>query len=71
MVIVLPYLCKNICVREKTKPDNWDMPFLSHGRCRTCQVWLKYPDDFRCSCCGSKLARRPREWAKRIKYREV
>ena len=55
-------------VREKSKPDDWSMPFLSHGRCRTCGVWLRYSNNIKCVCCGSKLARKPREWAKRSKY---
>jgi len=50
------------------QPDNWKLPFLSHGRCRTCQAWQRFTDGNRCRCCGSMLSRRPREWGKRTKY---
>ena len=46
----MTYKCKGLCSRKvgigKTstdyeQPASWKMPFLTHGRCRTCQAWQK------------------------------
>jgi len=49
-------------------PANYKLPFLSHGRCRTCQAWQNKNKGIRCICCGSLMSFKPREWSKRKKY---
>ena len=75
----MTFICKNICSSKigvgrssgHEKPDNWKIPFLSHGRCRTCQAWQRYDGRNRCLCCGSKLALRPRVQKNKDKFREM
>ena len=75
----MTFICKNACSRKDgigrsyghEKPDNWRMPFLSHGRCRTCQAWQRRTIGIRCICCGSIISCRPKESKKTEKYREL
>ena len=72
----MTFICKNACSRKvgigrshgHEVPDNWKMPFLSHGRCRTCQAWQRCDERNRCLCCGSRLALRPRTNSKKKRY---
>ena len=49
-------------------PTNWNMPFLSHGRCRTCQAWQNKDIGLKCICCGSKISIKPRLNKNKRKY---
>ena len=63
----MTWVCKNVCA-EKEKPDDWHIPFLSHGRCRTCQAWQRLSFSNRCKCCNSLIALKPRLNHKRKRY---
>ena len=75
----MTFICKDICSRKigigkshgHEIPDNWKIPFLSHGRCRTCQAWQRLDRKNSCMCCGSRLALKPRENGKKRKYLEL
>ena len=72
----MTYKCKGLCSRKvgigKTstdyeQPASWKMPFLTHGRCRTCQAWQKLSKPS-CICCHSLLALKPRLNKNRKRY---
>ena len=75
----MTFICKNVCSSKigigrsfgHEKPDNWKIPFLSHGRSSTCQAWQRLDGINRCTCCGSKLAIRPRVQKNKDKFNQM
>ena len=62
--------CKGKCdYWTETRPST--LPFLTHSRCRNCDIWLKNKDvvnKVRCPCCNGRVANRPRLNTNKRKY---
>ena len=52
------------------------LPYLTHGFCRTCEVWIEKDKGWgkagnRCPCCHSKMSYRPRVSKSKRRYRKI
>tara|TARA_Y100000296_G_C4970790_1_gene155791 strand:+ start:230 stop:466 length:237 start_codon:yes stop_codon:yes gene_type:complete len=71
--------CKGNCrlfVLPKPHLGKYSAPYLTHGRCRVCDIWIPLrggvgPFKNRCPCCSSIYAVRPRLTSKRLRYKEL
>lgn len=62
--------CKGKCEYwVESRPHT--LPFLTHSRCRICDIWMKNKDvinKIRCPCCNGRVANRPRLNTNKRKY---
>ena len=73
--------CHGFCAIKKLRRDRPNLgqgglPYLTHGFCRTCDVWIQHGTGFgltknRCPCCHVKLSLHPRQSKNKRRYREL